>query len=51
MEDAPNNEATKQQIRTFIEEAIKRASNPDPRIKIKREREKRSAEVSKQYGL
>jgi hypothetical protein len=46
-----SNEATKQQIRAWLEEAIRKAQNPDPREKIKREREERRKKVSKFYGL
>lgn len=45
------NESTKAQIRTFLEEAIKKAQNPDPREKIKREREKRVKKIEKNYGF
>lgn len=45
------NEETKQQIRIFIENAIRKAKNPDPREKLKRERKKRALQVAKQYGL
>jgi hypothetical protein len=45
------NEFTKKQIRDWLENAIKKAKNPDPREKIKREREVRRAKVAKSYGL
>lgn len=46
-----SNEATKAQIRAWLEEAIKKAQNPDPREKLKQERERRRKLVSKHYGL
>lgn len=46
-----SNEVTKAQIRTWLEEAIKKAQNPDPREELKREREKKAKQVSKSYGL
>lgn len=47
----PNNEATKAQIRAWLEKAIKKAQNPDPREKMIREREKKARTVEKSYGL
>ncbi len=46
-----SNEGTKEQIRSFIEEAIKKAQNPDPREKIKRERQERVRKVERNYGF
>lgn len=45
------NEATKKQIRDWIENAIREAKNPDPRKIIKKQREQRKAKVEKNYGL
>lgn len=45
------NESTKAQIRGWIEEAIRKAKNPDPREKIKKERQRRAIKISKSYGL
>lgn len=46
-----NNEGTKLQIRTWIENAIKNAQNPSLREKYKRIREKKMKNVEKMYGL
>ncbi len=46
-----NVEFTKQQIRAWLEEAVRKAQSPDPREQLKRAREKRKAKVSKMYGL
>lgn len=46
-----SNEATKAQIRTWLDEAVRKAKNPDPREKLKHERQKRSVKISKSYGL
>lgn len=45
------NEATKQQIRTWIEKAIKEAKDPDPRKIIKKKREIKRKTIAKDYGL
>lgn len=45
------NEATRKQIRDWIEEQIKEARNPDPRKLMKKQREQRKAKVEKNYGL
>lgn len=47
----PNNEHTKMQIRNFLDEAVRKAQNPDPREKLKREREKKAKKVSKDFGF
>jgi len=46
-----NSEGTKLQIRTWIENAIKKAQNPDPREKLKRLRREKIKKVAKNYGL
>ena len=46
-----SNEATKQQIRNFIENAIEKAKHPDRREEIKRERQRRATKVLKKFGL
>jgi hypothetical protein len=46
-----SNEATKAQIKAWLEEAIKKAQNPDPREKLIRERERKKKDVLKHYGL
>jgi len=45
------NEGTKKQIRTWIENAIEKAQNPDPREKLKRLRREKVKKVAKNYGL
>jgi hypothetical protein len=47
----PNNEATKNQIKKWLEESVKKAQSPDPREKLKREREMRAKHVEKSYGF
>jgi len=46
-----SNEATKKQIRDWIENAIKEAKNPDPRKLMKKKREQRKSKIKKNYGL
>ncbi len=46
-----SNEATKQQIREWLEQAVKRAQNPDLRENLKRERDKKRKKVEQHYGL
>lgn len=46
-----NNEGTKQQIREFLENAIKKAQNPDPKTRIIRIRKEKSKKVAKMYGF
>lgn len=46
-----SNEDTKQQIKSWLDEAVRRAKNPDPREKIKRERQKKAIKISKSFGL
>jgi len=46
-----NSEATKQQIRNWIEEQIKEARNPDPRKLMKKKRELKKKMIAKNYGL
>jgi hypothetical protein len=46
-----NNEGTKQQIRIWIERAIAKAQNPDPREAIKKKRAERVKTVAKSYGF
>jgi len=45
------NEATKKQIREWIEKAIKEAKNPDPRKLLKKQRKKKKEKIAKSYGL
>jgi hypothetical protein len=46
-----SNEVTKAQIRSWLDEAVRRAKNPDPREKLLRERQKKKVKVLKHYGL
>lgn len=46
-----SNEATKAQIRSRLENAVRRAKNPDPREKLKIERQKRTVKVFESFGL
>jgi hypothetical protein len=46
-----SNEATKAQIRGWIEDAVRRARNPNPREKMLHERQKKRDKVLKNYGL
>jgi hypothetical protein len=46
-----SNEGTKEQIRRWIENAIKEAKNPDPRKLLKKKREKKKKKVAQNYGL
>lgn len=45
------NEETKAQIRRWLEAAIRRAKNPDPRDEVRRKRQQKAKKVAKQYGL
>ena len=42
---------TKMQIRTWLENAIKKATSPDPAEKMKRERRHKAKKVEQKYGL
>lgn len=46
-----SNEATKAQIKNWLDKAVREAQNPDPREKLKREREKKAMRVAKNFGL
>ena len=46
-----SNEITKSQIRSWLDESVRRARNPDPREALKRERQKKAVKVLKEYGL
>lgn len=45
-----SNEATKKQIRDWIENAIRESKNPDLRRVLKKKRELRKKEIIKNYG-
>lgn len=44
-------EGTKQQIREFLEAAVKKAQNPDLREQLKRQREKKRKLIAHNFGL
>jgi len=46
-----NNESTKEQIRRWIENAIKKAKNPDQKELIKKKREVKRKKIAKQFGF
>lgn len=46
-----SNEATKEQIRSWLENAVKEARKPDPRKKIKKERQQKRKKVVQRYGF
>lgn len=46
-----SNEATKLQIRIWLENAIKKAQNPDLREKLLRLRKERMKKIEKNYGF
>jgi hypothetical protein len=46
-----DNEGTKLQIRTFLENAIKNAQNPSPKEKMRRLRKEKMKKVEKLYGF
>lgn len=45
------NEHTKLQIKTWLENAVKKAQSPDPREKLRRERRGKMKKVAKNYGF
>lgn len=46
-----SNEATKEQIRRFLQNAVDKAKNPDPREKMKRKHLLNIKKVEKKYGF
>jgi len=46
-----NNTGTKEQIRRFLENAVKNAQNPDPREVIKQKRMQKVGKIAKKYGF
>ena len=46
-----SNEGTKAQIKRWLKAAVKKAQNPDPREKLKRERNRRKKTVEASYGF
>jgi len=51
MSESELNESTKKQIRDFLEKAIEKSKNPDPRDKIKQQRKTKLLRISKGFGL
>jgi len=51
MQKKINNEHTKLQIRTWIENTIKTAQNPSPRAKVAKKRKEQAKKVARFYGL
>ena len=45
------NEHTKLQIKTWLENAVKRAQSPNPREKLRRLRKEKMKKVAKNYGF
>lgn len=46
-----NNEHTKQYLKDWFARAVKRAQNPDPRVKMLRKRKAKKSQVAKKFGL
>ena len=46
-----SNEATKDQIRRFLQKAVEDAQNPDSREQQKKKRLEKSKKISKKYGF
>ena len=46
-----SNEHTKLQLKTFLENAVQNAQNPDPREKLRRSRKEKMKKVEKRYGF
>lgn len=45
------NEYTKEQVRKFLEEAVRKSKNPDMRAVMKEKRRKKSFKVAQKFGL
>lgn len=45
------NEHTKLQIKTWLQKAVEKAQNPDPKEKLKRLRQERAKKIAKNYGF
>ena len=45
------NESTKQQIKDFLDQAVKNAQNPDMRKLLKKQREKKKKIIAQRFGL
>lgn len=46
-----SNEATKEQIRRFLQNAVEKALKPDPREKMIEKHKEKAKKVSKKYGF
>jgi len=46
-----NNQGTKQQIRTWLENAVREAQNPSLKEQIKRQRQQKMKKIAQRYGL
>lgn len=46
-----SNEFTKQQIKAWLEKAVEKARNPDPRERIRRERQERVKKTAQKFGF
>ena len=46
-----SNEHTKLQIKTWLENAVRKAQNPDPREKLERLRKEKMKKMEKNYGF
>jgi len=46
-----SNEGTKKQIRDFLDKAIEKSRNPDPKERVRKARALRAEKVKAQYGL
>ena len=42
---------TKIQIKTWLDNAVKKAQNPDPAEKVRRERKLKAKKVAQKYGI
>lgn len=51
MPSDPTSAYTKSQVRAWIENAVKKAQQPDLKEMLKRERQKRTKIVAKSYGF
>jgi len=47
----PTNAGTKAQIRNFLDKAVEKARNPDPREKMKALRQEKAKKIKKTYGF
>lgn len=46
-----SNESTKKQIKDWLENAIKKAQDPDPRELMKKKRAEKAKKIAKMYGF